>query len=291
MAIPHLYSAVPTPLDAALRIAVAPLAQYCKTLLSQGCGGVVLFGTTGEGTFFSVPEKLAALQDIIAEGVPPERIILASGACALDGAAAMVMGAGEAGCSAALVLPPFFTKQTDDEGLADWFDALIARAGSDAGILLYHIPAVAGVGFSPDLVSRLFDRHADIMRGVKDSSADSALARELARRGLPGVHVSTEVGLTDNLAAGMQGTISASLNITLPFVLRALAGSSSEADATAATIRAHLIRHSLIWAVKTVLFTNTGDIAWSRLAPPHRAPQDRKAFLQELYQLQSAGEP
>ncbi|HEY0302928.1 MAG TPA: hypothetical protein VGC36_16390, partial [Rhizomicrobium sp.] len=122
-------------------------------------------------------------------------------------------------------------------------------------------------------------------------SADSGLARELVRRGFPGVHVSTEVGLGENLAAGMQGTISASLNITLPFVRRALADPSSDADAAVAGIRAHLIRHSLVWAVKTALFTKTGDIAWSRLAPPDRAPpmSDRKAFLQGLCQLQAAG--
>ncbi len=290
MPVPRLFSAVPTPLDETLRIATGPLAHHCKALFASGCDGAVLFGTTGEGTFFSVPEKLEGLERVLAAGVPAEKIILATGACALEEAAAMAIGAAEVGCAAALVLPPFFTKPVDDAGLADWFDALIDRAGGDAAILLYHIPAIAGVGFSPDLVARLFDRHGGVIRGVKDSSADSALARELARRGLPGVHVSTEAGLTGNIAAGMQGTISASLNITLPFVRRALGDDPAAADSTVAAIRAHLARHSLVWATKTALSEETRDAAWSRLAPPHRPPAgvDRTAFLATLHRLRAA---
>ncbi len=290
MSFSRLFSAVPTPLDSALRIAARPLARHCKDLISRGCDGVVLFGTTGEGTFFSAAEKLDGLRQVVAAGVSPDRVILAFVGSALDDTVTMVTGASAAGCAASLVLPPFFTKQIDEAGLADWFGALIARAGRDAAILLYHIPAVAGVGFSPDLAERLFARHAGTIRGVKDSSPDSALGRTLATHGLPGIYVSTEAGLAENLASGIQGTISASLNITLPFVLDALAGDLPAADRRVAAIRGHLARHSFVWAVKTALSAATGDPVWSQLAPPHRIPEGiaREPFLEKLRALQTA---
>lgn len=281
-----LFAAVPTPLDEALRVAIAPLAAHCERLFQQGCDGIVLFGTTGEGTFFSSAEKVAALRNLIAAGVVPSRILLASGACALADAAVAVAAARDLGCKGTLVLPPFFTKQVDDEGLAEWMDALLAKSGGGA-LFLYHIPAVAGVGFSPAFARRLLDRDRGAIQGVKDSTTDSALARALAPEGRKGLYVSTEVGLAANVAAGMAGTISASLNITLPLVRSALAG-HVRADARVARVREYLVEHSLVWAVKTALADLTGNPLWRRLAPPHRAPANvhEASFLARLRELQ-----
>ncbi len=285
---PRLIAAVPTPLDDALHVAGETLARACRHLLASGCEALVLFGTTGEGTFFSVREKLESIRRLVAAGVEPRRIILATGACALDDAAAMANGAREIGCAASLVLPPFFTKAIDDDGLAAWFDTLIEHAGGDASLLLYHIPAVAGVGFRPKLVLRLAERHPGAIRGVKDSSPDSQLAKTLIREGFAGVYVSTEVDLAANLASGIAGTISASLNVTLPRVKRALADAAN-ADPAIAAIRAHLARHTLIWAVKAALHAETGDPAWARLTPPHRPPEgiSQRQFLDQLHTLQA----
>ena len=189
MSLPRLIPAVPTPFDGDFRINCDSLAALCRRHFDEGAGAVVLFGTTGEGTFFSAGEKFSTLASLIGNGIPPWRIILATGACPLDDAARLVRAALDQGCLASLVLPPFFAKAVDDEGLADWFDALIARTSRDAAILLYHIPVIAGVGFSAELVARLHARFPTVIRGVKDSTPDSALARQLAGRDIPGIFV------------------------------------------------------------------------------------------------------
>ena len=288
MPLPRLIAAVPTPLDDALRISAEPLARYCNSLFARGCDGVVLFGTTGEGTFFSTSEKLRALEELIALGLEPSRLIVATGTTALSDAASVIAGARDAGCLASLVLPPFFTQQVDDDGLEQWFDRLIEESGANASLFLYHIPAVAGVGFSPSLVKSLMHRHSAVIRGLKDSSADSQLAKASANVGLPGIYVSTEVDLAANLARGMAGTISASLNVTLPRVVRALKAGTS--DPSIARVRKHLADHSLVWAVKTAIWRETGNDIWRRLAPPHTPPQgvSEHAFLQGLEDLQMA---
>lgn len=286
----QLFAAVPTPLDKTLGVAIPPLAEHCERLFQMGCDGIVLFGTTGEGTFFSVTEKLAALRRLIAAGVDASRVLLASGTCALEDAAATVATARELGCKGALVLPPFFTKPIEDEGLAEWMDALVTKSGTGGAVYLYHIPMIAGIGFSPALAERLLDRPDGAIRGVKDSTPDSSLARALAGRGYQGVYVSSEIDLRSNLSAGMSGTISASLNITLPLVRRTLAGSDADAEAAVAAIRAHLAKNSLIWAVKTAIADQTRDPVWHRLAPPHRAPGNvqETAFLSRLHDLSMA---
>jgi 4-hydroxy-tetrahydrodipicolinate synthase len=39
-------------------------------LIASGCGGVTIFGTTGEGPSFSMAERREALDQMIAHGVP-----------------------------------------------------------------------------------------------------------------------------------------------------------------------------------------------------------------------------
>jgi hypothetical protein len=105
---------------------------------------------------------------------------------------------------------------------------------------------------------------------------------------LPGIYVSTEVDLAANLARGMAGTISASLNVTLPRVVRAI--KAGVADPSIARVRKHLADHSLVWAIKTAIWRETGDDIWRRLAPPHMPPQgvNEHAFLRALEELQMA---
>jgi len=279
----QLLAAVPSPLDGGLGLAISPLAYHCRSLLSNGCDGIVLFGTTGEGTFFSAAEKISALNALIRSGVPAERIILASGACALDDAVSAVRAAHDLGCWGTLVLPPFFTKSVSDGGMAAWFDELVSKCGGHGTIYLYHIPQIAGVGFSADLAARLLNK-GGIIRGVKDSTPDSSLAMALVRKERPGIYVSTETNLAANLERGVTGVISASLNVTLPLVRRALANTDGKTNAAVSAQRALLSRHSLIWAVKTALADHYDDPVWRQLVPPHDVPAgaDGTALLNDL---------
>lgn len=242
-------------------------------MIAGGCDGIILFGTTGEGTFFSSEEKIAVASWLVRNGLPPDRLILATGACALGDAVSMARAAHDLELQAALVLPPFFTKAVDDAGLEAWMTALASKVPRRTRLYLYHIPAVAGVGFSPPLARALLDRPDGAICGVKDSTPDSSLAKLLAADRRENIYVSTEVGLAAHARAGIAGTISASINLTLPFVQRALEGDEG-ADRVTAAMRAHLAKHSLVWAVKTAIAAQTGDAVWRNLAPPHTAPAD-----------------
>ena len=60
-----IWPALLTPLDAQLNIDHAKLAAHALSLISAGCGGVTLFGTTGEGPSFSLQERKDALEKMI----------------------------------------------------------------------------------------------------------------------------------------------------------------------------------------------------------------------------------
>ena len=52
-------------------------------LLGAGCDGVALFGTTGEGTEFSVEDRIEGLDGVIDAGVAPAQFIVSVGALAI----------------------------------------------------------------------------------------------------------------------------------------------------------------------------------------------------------------
>ena len=78
-----VWCAMLTPLDPSGAIDDARFAAHARSLMAQGVDGVAPFGTTGEGQSFSVAERIAGLDALIAGGVPPDRIVAATGCAAL----------------------------------------------------------------------------------------------------------------------------------------------------------------------------------------------------------------
>ena len=154
-------------------------------LSSRGCHGAVLFGTTGEGPSFSPSEREALMRAASAyrDELPGFRLIAGIGTPSLSESIELTKLAFDLGYDAALALPPYYFRNATDTGLFNWFSELINKAvPSDKYLLGYHFPRVAGIGFSINLLARLKDTFPTQFAGIKDSSHDAALARNLGER-------------------------------------------------------------------------------------------------------------
>ena len=121
------------------------------------------------------------------------------------------------GAPGVLALPPFYYKGVSDDGLFRFFAELIERVGDDRlRLFLYHIPPMAQVGFTPELIGRLLDAYPGIIAGTKDSAGDARADRADLPR-VPAtstVFAGTERFLLDTLRWGGAGCISATVNVT-----------------------------------------------------------------------------
>ena len=168
-----LWCATLTPLDASGGVDHGMLVTHAKSLLAHGVDGVAPFGTTGEGQSFSLAERRAGVDALLGAGIPPQRVVAATGCAALPETIALTRHGVEAGCTACLVLPPFFWKDASDDGLLPGTRRLIEAVGdARLRIFLYHIPQVSGTPLSVDLVARLAAAFPGIVAGVKDSAGD-----------------------------------------------------------------------------------------------------------------------
>lgn len=215
-----VYAAAVTPLlDSALDLDSVP--RLLAFLGSRGCHGAVLFGTTGEGPSFSPPEREALMLCAreARESMPGFRLIAGTGTPSLSETIELTKLAFDMGFDSVLVLPPYYFRKATDNGLFLWFRELIQKAVPADGFLLgYHFPNVAGIGFSLELLNRLKDQFPVQFAGIKDSSHDADLARNLGETF--GSDLAVLTGTDSYLELAMQnkaaGCITAPANILSP---------------------------------------------------------------------------
>ena len=247
---------------------------FCRWLLDHGAGGLAIFGTTSEANSMSPGERMELLDRLIEAGIPAQKLMPGTGACAMTDAATLVCHAVERGCGGVLMLPPFYYKGVSDDGIFAFISGVIDKVGSPAlKLFLYHIPPMAVVGFSLDLVGRLIKAYPETVVGLKDSSGDWSNTAALLER-YPGFAVfpGSEVFLLDGLRKGAVGCITASGNVNVPGIKKVYDNwRGPQADALQAeitTLRNALQAYPMVPALKRVVAHYHNDPNWAAVRPP-----------------------
>jgi 4-hydroxy-tetrahydrodipicolinate synthase len=241
-----------------------------RFLLSNGCDGLNLLGTTGEATSFSLEQRQRVMTAYRDGGLPLDRFMVGTGAAAVADAVTLTRHAAELGFAAALVLPPFYYKGVLDDGLVAYVETIVScTAAPPIPIFLYHFPAQAGLSWRIELIKRLIDRFATRIVGLKDSSGDMTYARAAAAVA-PGFKVfpSTEAVLMEARSGPFAGCISATANINADLCARVWRNGDARALETAVAIRNLFDGKQLVPGVKALLAHIHRDRAWERVAPP-----------------------
>jgi len=197
-----------------------------------------------------------------------------TGACAMTDAATLVEHAVDRGCGGVLMLPPFYYKGVSDDGIFAFISGVIDKVGSPAlRLFLYHIPPMAVVGYSLDLVGRLITAYPETVVGLKDSSGDWSNTAALLEH-FPGFAVfpGSEVFLLEGLRKGGAGCITASGNVNVPGIRKLYdnwRGPQAEAlQAEITTLRNALQAYPMVPALKRIVAHYHNDPAWAAVRPP-----------------------
>src|SRR6476646_3517669 len=261
---------------------------HCRWLLSQNCG-LAVFGTNSEANSLSMEERSMLLDELVAAGIDPSRMMPGTGCCSIMETVTLTAHAVKHGCAGVLMLPPFYYKNISEEGLYRYFSEVVQRVGDPRlKIYLYHIPPVAVVGITTKLVERLLQAYPIAIAGMKDSSGDwnntktflDAFA-ETARPARSGfdVFVGSETFLLANMRSGGAGTISATANVNPAAIheLYTVASTVSvNVDLESQQTRLNVVREvfsnpkfpSMIAALKQSIAIYANDPEWARVRPP-----------------------
>jgi 4-hydroxy-tetrahydrodipicolinate synthase len=256
--------------------------RHCKWLLSQNCG-LAVFGTNSEANSLSMEERTMLLNELVAAGVDPLRMMPGTGCCSFMETVRLTAQAVEHGCAGVLILPPFYYKNVSEEGLYRHFSEVVQRVGDTRlKIYLYHIPPVAVVGITTGLVERLLKAYPNAIAGMKDSSGDwnntKTFFDAFSSDGFD-VFVGSESFLLANMRNGGVGTISATANVN-PAAIHKLYRDWDTADdadnAGQQQSKLDVVRDvfssrkfpSMIATLKQAIAIYGNDPEWARVRPP-----------------------
>ena len=263
-----------TPFNADLSPNKTAFVEHCRWLLEEGADGLAVFGTTSEANSLTLEERMELLEALIESGVSAELLMPGTGACAIGDSIRLTDHAVSLGCGGCLMLPPFYYKGVSDDGLFAAFSEVIQKVSSNRlKIYLYHIPPVAQVPISLDLIGRLIGQYPDTVVGLKDSSGDWSNTEAVIKE-YPEFETfaGSEVFLLDTLRAGGVGCITATGNVN-PAGIRSVyekwqTDRADELQSRITEVRKTVQNFTMIPALKVMIADFSGQSDWKQVRPP-----------------------
>lgn len=268
-------AAVATPVGPDYRPDGELLLARSRQLLAEGCDGITLFGTTGEGAEFAVGDRQEVLEQVIAGGLDPQRLIVSAGALTLPDMTALAAHATELGVAGVLLMPPcMYRGGIGDDGTFRFYATVIDRVASEAlRLYLYHFPDISGVPVTTRVIRRLSEKYGPVIAGVKDSGGDFGFTEDVLRRfSHLAVYTGSETHVPSALAAGARGTICGLANV-IARLMRTMSDAPTLPDRrryvpSVQAVDSILSRGPFIPSIKAVIAEAMQQPAWRRVIPP-----------------------
>ncbi|MGZ4732424.1 MAG: dihydrodipicolinate synthase family protein [Terriglobales bacterium] len=183
--------AITTCFDEALQIDHGFLAEHCRWLLDNGCSGIVVLGSLGEGATLSFEERVKIVRTAVKAVRGRGPVVAAISALSTAEAVAQAEAATDAGCDALMALPPY-VYQGDWREMKAHVSAVFEA--TPLSCMLYNNPVAYGTDFLPQQIQELAAEHENLA-SVKESSMD--VRRIAAIRALLGDRLAVFVGVDD----------------------------------------------------------------------------------------------
>lgn len=227
-------------------------------LVTQGCDGLVLSGTTGESPTTTDAEK-RSLITAVREAVG-SRATLVAGVGTPDTAHTVTLAreAEQAGADALLLVAPYYSRPPQDA-----IEAYVRETADAAGlpVVLYDIPARTGVRVEPDTLLRLAE-HPRVV-AVKDCSNDFLAAQKVMARTDLAYYAGCDEHNLALRAVGGAGCVSTVANVA-PSAVRSVLDAFDHGD-TAEAVR---LQHRLTPLIEALMASGLpGTVTAKALLP------------------------
>lgn len=204
--------ALVTPFDADGAFVESAYRDFVEWQIAEGSAGLVPCGTTGEAATLTKEEQFAIVRICVEQARGRVPVLAGAGSNDTRVAIANVAAAKEAGADAALMVPPYYNRPSQ-EGIFRHFEAVAREAVLP--IVLYNVPGRTVTDILPATVARIVNAFPDVFIGIKD--ATGSLGRVTEQRlgcgeGFVQLSGNDETALAFNAMGGI-GCISVTANV------------------------------------------------------------------------------
>ncbi|WP_434112219.1 4-hydroxy-tetrahydrodipicolinate synthase [Paraburkholderia caffeinilytica] len=198
-----------TPMTASEEVDEAGLRTLIERLIEAGVHALFVLGTNGEFIALNEAEKLRIAKIAVDQARSRVPVIAGTGAYATRDVIGLNSKMLDVGVDAVSVITPYFNGATQQELFTHY--ERIAQA-TTLPVMLYTIPAKAGITLTVDTVRRLSE--IPNIRGIKDSGGDFDRLLQLInlRRDDFAVFTGTDSMILWTLIAGGDGAVAATTN-------------------------------------------------------------------------------
>ncbi len=241
--------ALVTPFDAQGAFREDAYRDLIEWQIAEGSSALVPCGTTGEAATLTKEEQFAIVRVCVDQANGRVPVIAGAGSNDTRVAAANLHAAKDAGADAALMVPPYYNRPSQ-EGIYQHFAALAQDA--PLPIVLYNVPARTVTDIQPETLARIVSAFPKVFVAVKDASG--VLTRVSQHRAALGADFcqlsgNDDLALAFNAHGGV-GCISVTANVA-PRLCADFQRACASGDYTTARDL-----HDRLFALHTSLFTD-----------------------------------
>ncbi|XP_008205854.1 N-acetylneuraminate lyase isoform X2 [Nasonia vitripennis] len=197
--------------DASLNLSIIP--EYAKFLASKNINGVLVNGTTGEGTSLSTNERKKVTETwAAAVKETKQHLMVQIGGTSLNDVKELAAHAEKLGVNSLLCLPELYFKPTSVEDLIEYL-SIVSKSAPNTPLLYYHIPKASMVNIHMGKFLQTVEERIPTFSGIKFTSNDLEEGFEAMRANKRfAVFLGSDVLMAAGSTIGIDSFIMTSLN-------------------------------------------------------------------------------
>ncbi len=173
-----IYPPLPTPFNDDGSLALDGLRSNVERLNETGLSGYVPLGTNSEAVHVTPDEASQIFATVKKAAASGKQVIGGTGQLSTMATIEMTKRAADAGCDAALIVTPFYYKNSmTADALKKHYHTIADQ--SPIPIMIYNVPANTGLNVASSIVAEIA-QHPNVV-GIKDSSGDINQLAETVR--------------------------------------------------------------------------------------------------------------
>ncbi|SDZ43585.1 4-hydroxy-tetrahydrodipicolinate synthase [Asanoa ishikariensis] len=201
--------AMVTPMRPDGAICSTGVAGLVDHLVSTGCDGLVVGGTTGESPTLTALEASSLVGAVVARSAGRSRVVAGVGTYDTADSIRRAQAAAAAGADALLLVCPYYSRPTQAGVIAH---CVAVADATELPVMLYDVPVRTGIAFEPATLVELAG-HPRI-RAVKDAKGDLAAAMAVMADSSLAYYCGIDELNLPYLASGAAGVVSVVGNVT-----------------------------------------------------------------------------
>ena len=284
MAIKGIYAASMSIFNKDLSLDIDSTIKHAEKLVSDGCHGVAIFGSTGQAQLISTNEKKQLIEKLKGNKIK-NQFLIGTGDNSLKENIELMKYSINSGIDRFLLMPPAYYKYDDDGAFA--FYANVVQSVPESKIILYNFEKLSGYVFSVQVIEKLVKNFPKQIVGVKDSTYNLYDKLKIPNFCIfPG----SETKLLKGLELGCSGIISAICNVTASLARKVYDDFHNKKEQSfnekLCAVRKVFDNYNLISGLHS--FMSVENEKYNRVLPPLNllSPTQKKELLSRLKELE-----